>query len=253
MDWAEIHHILTSRYAADGRYPYRWNEVRPARRRDGRTAHGRDHQPAAHPPRRGALQRRRSGRRARRACTGLTERWHDSRSGCSPSGCAPRSQPTCCTRPPGGGPRSQQRSCPQRSAWQSTSSRDSAARDHGEADGRRGTRSRPAFGGPPQSDPDRPYAAGSETWNQYLTRAGGALRGLIERHQGQRILIAGHGETTDAAATLLLRLPPGSCTCVGFQTDHAAITRWHMQRNRLGQELWILAAHNDTRHLASAP
>jgi Ser/Thr protein kinase RdoA (MazF antagonist) len=29
MNWAEIHHILTSRYAADGRYPYRWHEVRP--------------------------------------------------------------------------------------------------------------------------------------------------------------------------------------------------------------------------------
>ena len=30
MNWAEIHHILTSRYAADGRYPCRWHEVRPA-------------------------------------------------------------------------------------------------------------------------------------------------------------------------------------------------------------------------------
>ena len=29
-NWAEIHHILTSRYAADGRYPRRWHEVRPA-------------------------------------------------------------------------------------------------------------------------------------------------------------------------------------------------------------------------------
>ena len=29
MNWAEIHHILTSRYTADGRYPFYWNEVRP--------------------------------------------------------------------------------------------------------------------------------------------------------------------------------------------------------------------------------
>ena len=29
MDWAEIHHILTSRYAADGRYPCRWDQARP--------------------------------------------------------------------------------------------------------------------------------------------------------------------------------------------------------------------------------
>ena len=30
MDWAEIHHILTSRHAADGRYPHRWDQTRPA-------------------------------------------------------------------------------------------------------------------------------------------------------------------------------------------------------------------------------
>jgi Ser/Thr protein kinase RdoA (MazF antagonist) len=30
MNWAEIHHILTSRYAADDHYPYHWNEQRPA-------------------------------------------------------------------------------------------------------------------------------------------------------------------------------------------------------------------------------
>jgi hypothetical protein len=35
MNWAEIHHILTSRYAADGRYPCRWHEVRPASYRTG--------------------------------------------------------------------------------------------------------------------------------------------------------------------------------------------------------------------------
>lgn len=30
MSWAEIHHILTARYASDGRYPHLWNEVRPS-------------------------------------------------------------------------------------------------------------------------------------------------------------------------------------------------------------------------------
>ena len=124
---------------------------------------------------------------------------------------------------------------------------------HGEADGRPWDEIKAAFGGPAQSDPDRPYAPGSETWNQYLARAGAALSGLIRRHEGQRILIAGHGETVDAAATLLLGLSPGSCTRVGFESAHASITRWNMQRNRFGQEVWILAALNDTRHLASAP
>jgi Ser/Thr protein kinase RdoA (MazF antagonist) len=38
MNWAEIHHILTSRYAADGRYAYQWNEVRPSTQPSGEPA-----------------------------------------------------------------------------------------------------------------------------------------------------------------------------------------------------------------------
>jgi hypothetical protein len=30
MSWAEIHHILTARYAGDGRYPFPWDQVRPS-------------------------------------------------------------------------------------------------------------------------------------------------------------------------------------------------------------------------------
>jgi Ser/Thr protein kinase RdoA (MazF antagonist) len=35
LTWAEIHHILTIRYAADGRYPCRWDQARPAGRTEG--------------------------------------------------------------------------------------------------------------------------------------------------------------------------------------------------------------------------
>ena len=122
---------------------------------------------------------------------------------------------------------------------------------HGDADGHPWDEIKTAFGGPPYSDPDRSYAPGSETWNHYLARASATLADVVERHHGQRILIAGHGETTDAAAVLFLGLTPGFSTRARFETSHAAITRWHMNRNRLGQELWILAAHNDTRHLGT--
>lgn len=125
--------------------------------------------------------------------------------------------------------------------------------NHGDADGRPWDEIKAAFGGPPHFDPDRPYASSSETWNQYLVRASATLAAIVQRHHGQRILIAGHGETADAAAMLFLGLLPGFCTRIGFESGHTAITRWHMNRNRLGQELWILAAHNDTRHLARMP
>jgi probable phosphoglycerate mutase len=123
--------------------------------------------------------------------------------------------------------------------------------DHGDADGRPWQEIKTAFGGPPQHHPDQPYAPGSESWNAYLHRATHALDQILTRHQGQRILVLAHGETIQAAHTLLLGLLPGTCRHAGFLTDHACLTRWQHHVNRLGQTAWMLAAHNDTRHLTS--
>jgi probable phosphoglycerate mutase len=121
--------------------------------------------------------------------------------------------------------------------------------DHGDADGRPWHVVKTAFGGPPQYKPDQPYAAGSETWNQYLDRATGTLRQILDRHAGQRVLVAGHGETIEAAHVVLLQLPPAVRLGLGFVTDHACITRWQQHVNRFGRQVWMLAAHNDTQHL----
>ena len=56
--------------------------------------------------------------------------------------------------------------------------------DHGEADGRPWAEIAEAFGGLPQSDPDRPYARGSETWNGYLSRVGSCLQQLNRKNYG---------------------------------------------------------------------
>ncbi|HTZ30152.1 MAG TPA: histidine phosphatase family protein [Streptosporangiaceae bacterium] len=120
---------------------------------------------------------------------------------------------------------------------------------HGQADGKPWAELKAAFGGPPQARPDRAYAVGAETWNDYLARTCAALGGLLGRHSGQRILVAGHGETIESAFTLLLGLPPGTSTRVGFAPAHASLTRWARQRNRLGQQTWILTTFNDTCHL----
>jgi len=121
--------------------------------------------------------------------------------------------------------------------------------DHGEADGRPWHEIKTAFAGPPQHDPDQPYATGSETWNQYLNRATTVLRTVLDRHAGQRVLVAAHGETIEAAHVLLLQLPATVRPGLGFVTDHACITRWQQHVNRFDRHVWMLAAHNDTRHL----
>lgn len=124
--------------------------------------------------------------------------------------------------------------------------------DHGDADGQRWHDIKTTFGGPPHHDPDTPCAPRAETWNQYLERAGAALQTIIHRHAGQRILIIGHGETIEAAHTLLLDPTPEARRSTGFITDHACIARWQLHVNRFGREVWMLAVHNDTAHLTAA-
>jgi len=122
---------------------------------------------------------------------------------------------------------------------------------HGAADGQPWAAVKAAFGGPPAAHPDRPYAPGAETWNDYLDRATAFLAALLDRHAGQRILIAAHGETIQAAHILLLGLPRAARTQVEFRTDHTGLARWQLQCNRFGRMVWTLAAHNDTAHLAN--
>jgi len=123
---------------------------------------------------------------------------------------------------------------------------------HGTADGQPWSAVKAAFGGPPAAHPNRPYAPGAEPWNDYLDRATGFLRTLLDRHAGQRILIAAHGETIQAAHLLLLGLPCQAWSRVEFATDHAGLARWQLHRNRYGRIVWTLAAHNDTAHLAGS-
>jgi probable phosphoglycerate mutase len=121
---------------------------------------------------------------------------------------------------------------------------------HGEADGQPWKQVMAEFGGTPQSSPDRPYAPGSESWNQYLARLRDSLTGLVADHPGQHVLVACHHETIEAACAGLLGLPAGSSTRVGFSSGHASLTRWALHRTRPNQELWTLTAFNDTRHLS---
>jgi 2,3-bisphosphoglycerate-dependent phosphoglycerate mutase len=122
--------------------------------------------------------------------------------------------------------------------------------DHGTADGRAWTDVKTAFGGAAHTDPDRPYANGADSWSSYLARAQAALRHLLQTYEGQRVLIIGHGETSEAAHAMLMRFPTDASKHTRFWTDHTGITRWQRTSDRFGHTAWTLASHNDTRHLA---
>lgn len=122
---------------------------------------------------------------------------------------------------------------------------------HGDADGEAWHQVKTVADGGPHAHPDRPWAEGSDTWNDYLKRAGAFLQALIDQHEGEHLVFAAHGETILALHTLLLELRPGLQT--GFTVDHGSVTRWQHHVNRLGQRRWLLDHHNDTAHLRALP
>lgn len=118
--------------------------------------------------------------------------------------------------------------------------------DHGTADGRPWDEVKSEFGGGVHAHPDRPWAAGSDTWNGYISRAATRLETLIGRHDGGRILLACHGETVMAAFSLLLGLAPEQAA--SCRVEHASLTWWRRERNRFGAERWLLHRHNDASY-----
>jgi len=123
--------------------------------------------------------------------------------------------------------------------------------NHGDADGQAWEDIKGAFKGPPQAFPTRPHAPGAEPWFSYLARTASVLARLLDMYAARRILIAAHGETIEAAHGLLLDLPFTACLRLSFRTDHASLSRWERHTNRFDRTVWMLAAHNDTAHLAS--
>ncbi|WP_017975650.1 histidine phosphatase family protein [Actinopolyspora halophila] len=121
--------------------------------------------------------------------------------------------------------------------------------DHGDADGQKWITVKNGFGGRPQRYPHRPIAPNAESWNAFLARCHAALRTIIERHAGERIVIAAHGETIEASFSLFYRLPLDEHERAGQIASHACLTRWQQHRNRFGHDVWMLNTHNDTRHL----
>lgn len=124
--------------------------------------------------------------------------------------------------------------------------------DYGTADGARWADVVAAFDAAPALHPHRPIADGAETWHQHQQRVHAALRGLLTRHTGQRIVLVAHGETITAAHHLFCdtdALP------IAFAVHQTALTTWRQQpiswlRPSDGLR-WTLIRHNDTCHLAS--
>jgi probable phosphoglycerate mutase len=117
---------------------------------------------------------------------------------------------------------------------------------HGEADGLPWTQIWDRFGGAPADRPDEPFAAGAESWNQFVDRATSCLAEIVASHAGRRLLVVGHAETVEVAHGLLLGLPRGAAA---FVVSHASLTWWSHRQPPVGPARWHLVTHNATCHL----
>ncbi|GAA3617708.1 hypothetical protein GCM10022223_37960 [Kineosporia mesophila] len=126
--------------------------------------------------------------------------------------------------------------------------------DYGSADGSPWDEVVALFGAAPSLHPDRPVAAGAESWYHHQKRVHQILRDVLGRHRGQRVLLVGHGETVTAAHHLFCGLDSTATLPIGFAAHQSALTTWSQQpvswlRPGAGQR-WALICHNDTAHLA---
>jgi probable phosphoglycerate mutase len=121
----------------------------------------------------------------------------------------------------------------------------------GEADGLSVEQARARFEGFERflRDTFMPIATGGESWGSFQMRASAALERIIQRHQGQSIVIVAHGGVIEISFMYLLELAPQMRNRVSFHGANTAITHWRHITGYAGRQEWHLAAHNDHRHL----
>ena len=102
------------------------------------------------------------------------------------------------------------------------------------------------FGNPDFSvHPERPLSPGGESWLEFMDRVRSALGRLVERHQGQRIVVSSHGGVIDGSIVNFAGhqgFGPG----LGFGPNNTSITEWAHHQGR-----WRLLRYNDAGHLCA--
>lgn len=124
----------------------------------------------------------------------------------------------------------------------------------GESDGMRIEEARERFEGFRRFllEPFTPIAPGAESWGSFQMRASAALERLIQRHQGQTIVLVTHGGVIEVSFLYLLGLGPQARTRAAFHVRNTALTHWRHSETHGGRWEWHLVAHNDHRHLFDA-
>ena len=105
----------------------------------------------------------------------------------------------------------------------------------------------------PPLDPETPPAPGAESWQGYLERSGRTLLEIAERHEGSRVLVVAHAETSASAMHTFMRLPVGASRWTFPIINHTSLSGWRLDHTPFpggdpaGQ--WVMLYVNDDTHL----
>lgn len=95
-----------------------------------------------------------------------------------------------------------------------------------------------------ESEPDRVFAPGGDSWTTFHERVARALDHLSREHEGRTVVAVCHGGVIAASMRLLLGTDPDGHGRV--QPSNTGITEWEWEPD---PDRWTLHAFNDTAHL----
>jgi probable phosphoglycerate mutase len=91
-------------------------------------------------------------------------------------------------------------------------------------------------------DPDRPIAAGGESWSGFVGRASGAVREVVRDHPGELVVAAVHAGVIEATMIAFLSLAREVSRRGWVRVVNASMTEWEWIP---GEDRWVLVRFND--------
>ena len=91
-------------------------------------------------------------------------------------------------------------------------------------------------------DPSLPLSPGGESWLSFVDRVSLGLDALVDRHQGEVVVVGTHAGVIEASiiAKLLGSAPGELHPRLRLRTAHASLTEWEVADGR-----WLLRRYND--------
>jgi probable phosphoglycerate mutase len=114
----------------------------------------------------------------------------------------------------------------------------------GDCDGMEWSEMVETFGVPDwDTDATVPIAPGGESWSEFVDRASGAVRGLVQRHPGELVVAAVHAGVIEATMIAFLGVSPEIYRRGWVRIVHGSMTEWEWVPS---ENRFILLRFNDS-------